>query len=304
MPGTGLEAHEAVGLAAGGVDHLPDVDAHPVAEHGQLVHQRDVHGAEDVLEQLRELGRLQGGHADDLVADLPVQVRRALHAHVGQAAHDPGRGAHRVVGAAGVDALGRVGDAEVAAGGEAGLLEERDQPLAGRAGIGGGLEHHELTALEHARHGRGGAQDRAEVGLAVARERRGHADDHGVAAGELRVARGREKPVADRFQARLGHVLHVALVALERRDLADVRVHAHHRVSRLAERDGQRQADVPHSDDADLHSMKLGPPSGVRDPPVRLVVAGHGGRVSGGQEQLGGRPVPSAGTFQTSSPTW
>ena len=63
---------------AGLLDDLPDVDAHPVAEHRQLVDERDVDRAEDVLEQLRELRRLGRGDLDDLVADQVVERDGAL----------------------------------------------------------------------------------------------------------------------------------------------------------------------------------------------------------------------------------
>src|SRR5215469_15038112 len=52
--GAGAEAHVAEGLRRGGVDDLPDVDSHPVAEHRELIDERDVDRAEDVLEELRE----------------------------------------------------------------------------------------------------------------------------------------------------------------------------------------------------------------------------------------------------------
>ena len=61
MPGPGLEAHEAERLGRGGVDDLPDVDAHAVGEHRELVDERDVDRAEDVLQQLRQLGHLGRG---------------------------------------------------------------------------------------------------------------------------------------------------------------------------------------------------------------------------------------------------
>src|SRR5262249_25458491 len=48
-PGARLEAHEPEGLGGGGLDDLPNVDAHTVAEHRHLVHERDVDVAEDVL---------------------------------------------------------------------------------------------------------------------------------------------------------------------------------------------------------------------------------------------------------------
>ena len=104
-PRARLEAHEAVGLRRGRVDDLPDVDPHPVAEHRQLVDERDVHRAEDVLQQLRQLRGLRRGDAHDRVADLAVQRGRAFEAGLGQPADDLRRRAHREVRAAGVDAL-------------------------------------------------------------------------------------------------------------------------------------------------------------------------------------------------------
>ncbi len=56
-PRAGEERHEAERLRRRGVDHLPDVDPHLVAEHRHLVHQRDVHVAERVLEELRQSRR-------------------------------------------------------------------------------------------------------------------------------------------------------------------------------------------------------------------------------------------------------
>ena len=60
-----------------------------------------------------------------VVADPPVQLRGALARRPASARRRPWRVAQREVGAARVDALGRVGDVEVAAGGQAGLLEQR-----------------------------------------------------------------------------------------------------------------------------------------------------------------------------------
>ena len=82
-PGPGLEAHEPVRLGRGGVDDLPDVDPHPVGEDRELVDERDVDRAEDVLEQLRQLGRLGRRDAHDVVADQPVELGGAVgHAGV------------------------------------------------------------------------------------------------------------------------------------------------------------------------------------------------------------------------------
>ena len=56
--GAWLERREAERLRRRRVDHFPDVDVHAVAELRELVDERDVDGAVDVLEQLRQLGRV------------------------------------------------------------------------------------------------------------------------------------------------------------------------------------------------------------------------------------------------------
>ncbi len=65
--GTGVEGHEAEGLRLGGLDHLPDVDPHGVVDQLQLVHERDIDRAEDVLGQLHGFGR--PGRGDRYGAD-------------------------------------------------------------------------------------------------------------------------------------------------------------------------------------------------------------------------------------------
>ena len=175
--GARVEAHEAERLGRRGVDDLPDVDAHPVAEHRQLVDERDVDRAEDVLEQLRHLGGVRRRHRHELVAHVAVELERALEAGVREPADDLRRVAQRVVGAARVDALGREGDVEVHARGEAGLLEQRDEPLARGARVGGRLEHHELAALQHLGERAARRHERPQVRLAVARSAAWARDD-------------------------------------------------------------------------------------------------------------------------------
>ena len=51
-PGPGQNGMKPNGLVAAAVDRLPDVDAHPVAEDGDLVDEGDVDRAERVLEIL------------------------------------------------------------------------------------------------------------------------------------------------------------------------------------------------------------------------------------------------------------
>ena len=77
-PGAGVEAHEPEGLGLGGVEHVPHVDAHAVVDDLELVHERDVHGAEDVLGELGRFGGARRAHADDLAHRRFVEIRCEL----------------------------------------------------------------------------------------------------------------------------------------------------------------------------------------------------------------------------------
>ena len=81
-------------------------------------------------------------------------------------------------------ALGREGEEEVLPALEPAGLEARQELLAGRARVGGGLEHDQLPGPQAAGDLLGGRADVGEVGLAVPPERGGDADDDGVALAE------------------------------------------------------------------------------------------------------------------------
>ena len=251
--GAWLEAHEAVGLGRGRVDDLPDVDAHAVGEHRHLVHERDVDRAEDVLEQLGELGDLGRRDAHDLVAHGRVDRDRGVGAGRREAADDLRRRAEGEVGPARVHALGREGQREVLPGAQPALLEQRHHVLARRAGERRRLEDHGLAAADDSGQRLRGAEQRAQVRLAIARQRRGDAHEDRVRLVQFDVARGERAALLHRGEPRVGDVLDVRSTLAQAGDLALVGVQAHDVATRLSERDGERQADVPEADDADLH---------------------------------------------------
>ncbi len=204
-----LEAHEAVRLGRGRLDDLPDVDPHAVGEHRELVHERDVHRAEDVLEQLRQLRRLGSRDAHELVAHEAVDLFRAVRARVCEAAEDLRRVAQRVVGAARIDPLGREGQVEVHAGAQARLLEQGRHALARGAREGRRLDHHQLARLEHPGEVPRAARQRTEVRLAVSRQRGWDADQQRVCLRQARVAGARRQPPGDLAQLLRRNVLDV-----------------------------------------------------------------------------------------------
>ena len=124
------------------------------------------------------------------VAHPAVQRRGAVGALAGHPADHLRRVAQRVVGPPGIDALGRERDVQVVADAQPGLLEQRHEPLARRAGIGRRLEHDELPGCSTCAERAGRRQTRGpRSGSRLRRQRRRDADDHGLGAGRAAVAR-------------------------------------------------------------------------------------------------------------------
>src|SRR5579872_6238072 len=64
---SGIEGHESEWLCRSGIDHLPDVDTHPVAHHREFIHQADVDHSEGILEKLGHLGDFGGADGNNIL---------------------------------------------------------------------------------------------------------------------------------------------------------------------------------------------------------------------------------------------
>ena len=209
--GTRIEGHEAIGLGRAGGDDLPDVYPERVTDDLELVDQRDVDAAEDVLEKLRDLGRLEAGDGHQRLDEAGVKQHDQFQAGLGQAADDL-RGVVQVPAlVAGVDPLRRVADEEVLAGGEPPLDEGGHQHLLGRTGVGGALEDDQAARLHRRRQGGGRGAHVAQVGHPELIDRRGHGDDRHVGRGGVSAVGGRPQPARGDGARDLvgGHVLDV-----------------------------------------------------------------------------------------------
>src|SRR5581483_8057506 len=224
-------------------------DSHPVAEDRELVDERDVDRAEDVLEELRQLRGLRAGQLVDGVDRLPVDVGRALRALGADTAEHLRRRLRRPVLAAGVDALGREGEEEVRVGLEAAsLLEDGLEHLPRRARPRRRLEDDDLALAEDAGEPDHGALDDREVGLVRERGREG--DEDRLRGGKVVVTRRRvDEPLLDeRGEALARDVLDVRLAAVQRGDDVLDDVENEDALSCLCERGCERYADVARAD--------------------------------------------------------
>jgi hypothetical protein len=112
----GIEAHEAEGLGGGGVEDLPDVDAHSVEDDLELVDQGDVDGAEDVLQELGALCHFETADRDNVVHRRSVEGHGQPQGGIVIAAHDLRDVLRVVFGVTRVLALWGEGEEEVVAG--------------------------------------------------------------------------------------------------------------------------------------------------------------------------------------------
>ena len=76
--GTGVKRHEPEGLGGGGVNYVPQVQAHLIRQYGQLVYQPDVDRAEGVLQQLGHLRLFGGAHGNYSGKHWAVVLGRSL----------------------------------------------------------------------------------------------------------------------------------------------------------------------------------------------------------------------------------
>ena len=262
-PGPGRERHEPERLGRRGVDDLPDVEAHPLAQQRELVDEGDVDVAEDVLEQLGQLGGVRRGDLDDLL--LMFRSRAAARAvRLGGRAADEAR--HALAGAgriARVDPLGREGEVEVAAGDEPGLLERLAERTGRRARERRRLEDRPAGP----RAGRRGSSSAAEItgprsGSLVDVIGVGTQTKIASASGSWRVRR-RDDSAGRTPRPRPGgrsDVVDRRRAGVQLGDRGRVGVDALDREPGLDEGDGQRQADVAEADDRDTRSWLMGPP--------------------------------------------
>ncbi len=213
-PGPGLNGHEAERLRRCGLDDLPDVDVHPVAELRELVDERDVDRPEDVLEELRELGRLGRRDGVHVLDRRRVERRGRSGRALVDASDDLGDGLRRPVLTPRIDPLGREREVEVLAAGEAAsALEDRLHLLARRARIRRRLEDDEVTRAQPRRDLLRCRDEDPQVGLALSRERGRQGDENRVGLAQLVVVgrRGDEPALDERLQDLGRDVLDVAL---------------------------------------------------------------------------------------------
>jgi hypothetical protein len=248
-----IERHEAEGLGGRRVDDFLGAHSEASAHQRELIRERDVDVAEDVLVKLGQLGDLWTRDLADTRDDLAVQHRGQARAGGSNAAHDLGDVFDLEGRVRRVDALRREGQEEILAHLRAPAPEDwKQQPLGGLR-VGRALEDHELAGMIAGGDFRSGGDDEGNIRILGLAKRSGHADDHDVAPlehGEVR--RCLVSFLTDQSgQILIFEVRGVGLAGLKGTDPVEVRVDADHAEPSAGEFNRQRQAHVSLSNDGD-----------------------------------------------------
>src|ERR1700733_4380153 len=195
---TWIKGLEAEGFGRSRCDHFPNVYAHAEAKQFQFVHQRDVHAAINIFQQLGHFRRCRARYADHAVKCNVVESAGSLGRGTAQTPDHFWNVASVDAGIARVLTLRRishqntVGDDGIANNPDtAGALDRRRDQLLSRTGISRAFEDYQLarTQMVHDRvHGGGNV---THVRSVVIAERCRHANQNGIDSSDLREIGGR-----------------------------------------------------------------------------------------------------------------
>ena len=73
--GAGIKGHEAERLCGGAIDNFENVKVHAQAKLLEFIHERDIHAAENIFEQLHHFGGARGADGNHFRDDLRVESR-------------------------------------------------------------------------------------------------------------------------------------------------------------------------------------------------------------------------------------
>src|SRR5579863_6957276 len=188
---TRLETHDPKRFRCRSIDHVPNVDAHSIAEQRHLVDKRDVDGPERVFEYLRHLGDTRARNTQYFRNRLFVEGRRHVETLGGNGAHDLIRIVRVEAFVTRIDSLGGESQEEIFAADQLATLQNRKHDFFRRPRIGRALENDELTRSKLRRDVVHYVRDIRDIRFFVRRQRCRNADDDDVAASEPRHIRRR-----------------------------------------------------------------------------------------------------------------
>src|SRR6267142_1323208 len=256
-PWAGVERHEPEWLRLRRFDHFPHVDVHAVEDRLELVHQRNVHGSEHVLEKLARFGNARARDWNHALQRAAVECCSRLRGRLIHAADYLRYGPRGEPFITGIFPLRRKGQEKVLRTAQTTAFEDRTNLLIRRSRIRGRPEYHELAATEpHSDLARSRVNERI-IRLAMLPERRWNTNDDCVALRQPIEVRRRAVPAALHCfrDTRRSDVLDERLAARDRSNLHRIDVESCNPEPALLKDEGQRKANVALPDDPHASSL-------------------------------------------------
>ncbi|EGJ75134.1 putative nucleotide sugar dehydrogenase [Streptomyces sp. Tu6071] len=250
---SGAKCLEAEGFGGCAVDGVPQVDAEFMAEHGHLVHQRDVDVTVCVLDELGHLGFAGSCGLYDLVDEFPVERGSGTRAIGGVAADDLGSVADSEEPIARVDAFGGEGEVEIGSGSEARTLKYRAHYLVGGARVGGRFQDYQRAGTQMAADRDACALHHGQVRTAMRGQGRGytHHNNGGIRDDAL-VVSGGEVSLEHLADIVVADVVDMRYAVVERGDGGGVTVESGDSQSSTGRLKRQWQSDVAQAYDNEI----------------------------------------------------
>ena len=225
-----------------------------IADQGDLVHQADVDRAESVLQQLHHFGGAGAGDSDHFFNELFVVNRRHLSATCGDTPDDFGSILDSIGLVARVDAFRREGEQKIFANLPAALFQAMQCDLLRRARIGRALQHDQAACFHILGDHADRFVDESHIRLFGLPQRCGNTDADGIELGNdgRIVRRVQEAILHQRREHFIGYVLDVRPSLIDEFHLARIDIDARGSETGLGHRHAEGEADVSHTDDADV----------------------------------------------------
>src|SRR5271170_818657 len=269
QPRPRIKRMEAERLRRRRIDHLPYIDAHAQRKDLQLIHQRDIYAAIDVLQQLRHLRYARRRHTYRPGKDALIQHRRKLRRDLLVAPNDLRYIVARNRCIARVLALRREGDIKHPVFCRrpraldlqpmlVPLFQDWDHQLFRRPGISRALQHHKLALLQPGRSGLSRIRNIAQVRLAMLRQRSRHAHNDGILlrqAGE--VSRSRKTLLPRTLDLRSRNPEDIRPARLQVCHLLGIYIETCHLETCFGEKKREWQPNIPEPDHTDLRGAGL-----------------------------------------------
>src|SRR5918992_2483611 len=223
-----------------------------MAGQSHFISQSDIHASKSVFQELYHFSTIRGGNRQCLLYELLIKENRYFSASRSDATDYFGNVAGSIILIAGIDALRRLSEKEVAADIETRFLKDRQHHLPSRTRIGRTLEYNQLSRPYVSPDGLNCCDNVGQIGILVLSQRGGHTDIQSIHLLRRRKRLSRSQSVGrnSRKQSFTGDIRNIRDAGINRIDSVSNEIDTGHLESRPRHFQRQWQSDIPKTDHA------------------------------------------------------